>query len=89
MSTMRVLLDAAGVNLAMVRLYARALPGQRAYGTRPQHRGKNVRMIGAIGLPGVITKSELTRGNRWTDLLSLYCPKINSPVVIGGLCGLG
>ena len=49
-----IFLDEAGVNLAWVRLYARAPRGQRARGTRPQKRGKNVSMIGAIAprLPG-------------------------------------
>jgi len=49
-----VFLDEAGVNLALVRLYARALRGQRARGTRPQKRGKNVSMIGAIALKGIV-----------------------------------
>ncbi|MEP0755468.1 IS630 family transposase [Trichocoleus sp. Lan] len=49
-----IFLDEAGVNLALVRLYARALRGQRAYGTRPQKRGKNVSMIGAIALKGIV-----------------------------------
>jgi len=49
-----VFLDEAGVNLALVRLYARALRGQRARGTRPQKRGKNVSMIGAIALQGIV-----------------------------------
>jgi hypothetical protein len=37
-----IFIDEAGVNLAMGKLYARALKGKRAYGTRPQKRGKNV-----------------------------------------------
>lgn len=49
-----IFLDEAGVNLAFVRLYARALRGQRARGTRPQKRGKNVSMIGAIALKGIV-----------------------------------
>jgi transposase len=49
-----IFLDEAGVNLAFVRLYARALRSQRAYGTRPQKRGKNVSMIGAIALKGIV-----------------------------------
>ena len=32
----------------MVRLYARALKGKRAYGTRPQKRCQNVSMVSAI-----------------------------------------
>ena len=57
-----VFIDEAGVNKAMVRLYARALRGQRARGTRPQKRGKNVTMIGAIGLRGVIASINLVGG---------------------------
>ncbi len=54
-----VFIDEAGVNLAMVRLYARALRGERAHGTRPHKRGKNVTMIGAIGLRGIIASVNL------------------------------
>jgi transposase len=39
----------------MVKLYARALKGKRAYGTRPQKRGKNVSMVSAITLKEVLT----------------------------------
>ncbi len=54
-----IFLDEAGVNLALVRLYARALQGQRARGTRPQKRGKNVSMIGAIALKGIVASINL------------------------------
>lgn len=50
-----IFIDEAGVNLAMVRLYARALKGKRAYGTRPQKRGKNVSMVSAITCRKVLT----------------------------------
>lgn len=49
-----VFIDEAGVNLALVRLYARALKGKRARGAKPQKRGKNVSMIGAVALKGII-----------------------------------
>ena len=35
-----------------MRLYARAVKGKRARGTKPQKRGKNVSMIGAVALKG-------------------------------------
>ncbi len=54
-----VFLDEAGVNLALVRLYARALRGQRARGSRPHRRGKNVSMIGAISLKEIVTSINL------------------------------
>jgi transposase len=49
-----VFIDEAGVNLAMARLYARALRGHRAYSPRPQNRGKNQTLIGAMAKRGVI-----------------------------------
>ena len=47
------------MNLALVRLYARALRGHRARGSRPQKRGKNVSMLGAIALKGVVASVNL------------------------------
>jgi transposase len=38
----------------MVRLYARAPKGQRAVGTRPHRRGKNVSLVEALTLKGPI-----------------------------------
>ena len=55
-----VFIDESGVNLALTRLFGRLPKGQRAYGTRPQKRGKNVSMIGAISLSGVVTQISLT-----------------------------
>lgn len=54
-----IFIDESGVNLAMARLRARSPKGQRAHGKRPQQRGKNVSMIGAIGLEGVIAQFSL------------------------------
>jgi transposase len=38
----------------MSRLYARALKGKRAHGSPPDKRGKNVTIIGAMALRGII-----------------------------------
>lgn len=54
-----VFLDEAGVNLALIRLYARAPKGKRARGSRPHRRGKNVSMISAISLKGIVTSLNL------------------------------
>ncbi|WP_445299572.1 transposase, partial [Microcoleus sp. B3-A4] len=43
-----IFIDESGVNLAMVRLYARALKGERAQGPKPTKRGKNVSILGAM-----------------------------------------
>lgn len=39
----------------MVRLYARALKGQRARGEKPQKRGKNISLLAALSVEKVIT----------------------------------
>jgi len=54
-----VFVDEAGVNLGMTRQFGRALSGQRAYGTLPQQRGKNVSLISAIALRGVIASTAI------------------------------
>ncbi|WP_333050334.1 transposase [Microcoleus sp. S13C4] len=45
-----IFIDESGVNLAMVRLYARSLKGERAKGQKPTKRGKNVSIIGAMSV---------------------------------------
>lgn len=47
----------------MTRLYARALKGKRAHGTRPDKRGKNVTVIGALSLKGIVAAMTFKGGN--------------------------
>lgn len=47
----------------MTRLYARALIGKRAHGYRPEKKGKNVTMIGALSLKGIIAAMTFKGGN--------------------------
>ncbi|PZD75335.1 hypothetical protein C1752_00277 [Acaryochloris thomasi RCC1774] len=54
-----IFIDESGINLAMTRLYARSTKGERARGDRPSRRGKNVSLIGAISLQGVVTQVAL------------------------------
>lgn len=54
-----IFIDESGINLALTRLEARSPKGQRARGARPHKRGKNVSLIGAIGLEGLITQVSL------------------------------
>lgn len=49
-----VFIDESGVHLGMSRKVARARVGQRAHGDRPSSRGKNVSIVGAISLKGVL-----------------------------------
>lgn len=54
-----IFIDESGINLALTRMYARSPRGKRARGKRPQKRGQNVSLIGAIGLNGLITQVSL------------------------------
>jgi transposase len=47
-----VFIDESGLNLVMIRLYARSLRGQRAIGDCPQRRGQNVSIVDALALRG-------------------------------------
>ena len=58
-----VFIDESGVNIAMTRLHARALKGKRAHGSRPDKRGKNVTIIGAIALRGIVGAMSFKGGN--------------------------
>lgn len=49
-----VFVDESGVNRAMTRLSARAPRGKRAFGSAPARRGKNVTLIGALSLEGLV-----------------------------------
>ncbi len=78
-------IDEAGVNLAMTRLYARALRGHRATATKPSARGQNVTMVGAIALSGVISALTYTGG---TDGLTFktFIEKALVPQLWEGAC---
>lgn len=51
-----IFLDESGINLSFIRKCARALSGNRAYGERPNRRGKNVSVIGAVSLKGLLVQ---------------------------------
>lgn len=51
-----VFIDESGVNLGLVRLFAWAMRGQRAYGAQPK-RGKNVSIVAGLSLGGVVASA--------------------------------
>lgn len=55
-------MDECGVNLALARLFARSLQGERAYGDCPRNRGKNVSIIGAISLDKILATCSIVGG---------------------------
>ncbi len=51
-----IFIDEAGANTSLIRHSARSQKGKRAHGSRPQKRSKNVSIIGAIGLRGIVSQ---------------------------------
>ncbi|NJL01632.1 MAG: hypothetical protein HC838_15045 [Spirulinaceae cyanobacterium RM2_2_10] len=51
-----VLLGESGVNLGLIRLFAWAMSGQRAYGAQPK-RGRNVSLVAGLSLAGVVASA--------------------------------
>ena len=78
-----VFVDESGVNIAMTTLYARALKGKRAHGARPDKRGKNVTIIGAIATRGIVGAMSFKGGNDKNALLT-YIEQVLVPFFMGG-----
>ncbi len=57
-----IFIDESGVNLAMVKLYARSFRGRRARVRRPHKRGKNVSIIGTISVKEVVASVNILGG---------------------------
>jgi hypothetical protein len=57
-----IFIDESGVNLAMVRLYARSLKGERVPWQNQLARGKNVSIIGAMSVNEILTSVNLIGG---------------------------
>jgi transposase len=51
-----IFIDESGVNLGLIRLFAWALQGRRAYGEQPK-RGKNVSVVAGLSLSGVVASA--------------------------------
>jgi transposase len=79
----RVFLDETGVNLAMTRLYARAPQGQRAYASTPVNKGKNITVLGALSLDGIIAAMTV-EGSTDTEVFLTYVHTILVPTLRPG-----
>jgi transposase len=80
-----IFIDETGVNLMMVRLYARALKGERATGDRPYKRGKNVSLIGAMSLSGIVAALSL-EGGIDGDVFKYFIEHVLVPNLWVGAC---
>jgi len=80
-----VFIDETGINLMMVRLYARALKGDRATGERPYKQGSNVTLMGAMSLNGIVAALTLDGGMNG-DVFKYFIEHILVPNLWIGAC---
>ncbi|MEH1834783.1 MAG: transposase [Nostoc sp.] len=80
-----VFVDDSGVNIAMTRLYAKALRRKRTHGSRPNKHGKNVTIIGAITLHGIVGAMSFKGGND-KNAFSIYIYQVLVPNLWEGAC---
>jgi transposase len=69
----------------MTRHFARSPKGSRAYGDRPDGRGKNVTMIGAMSLEGIIAAMTF-QGGTDSNAFYTYVTQVLVPKLWPGAC---
>jgi len=74
-----VFVDESGFHTSMMRLYARAPRGQRAYGKVPRNRGKNTTLIAAITLEGGMGESVAIEGATDAEVFEAYVEHFLAP----------
>ena len=75
--------DESGVNLALTRLYGRAPRGERVIGAVPQNYGRNVTMLGALGVHGIQAVMTV-EGATDTEVCRTYVRQVLGPTLVPG-----
>ena len=81
-----VFIDESGTNLNMARTYARSKKGTRAHGRKPHNKGKNLTIIAAIAITGVIAALSFFGSNNAVTFLfyvtEVLVPQLNDTMVV-------
>jgi transposase len=73
-----VFVDESGINLGMSRLFARSQDGQRAIGSVPGNKGKNISLIGALNMDGIVAAMTV-EGSTNTSVFVTYVNQVLVP----------
>jgi transposase len=73
-----VFLDETGVNIAMARQYARSPQGERVHTAKPINKGKNITVLGALSLDGMMA-SMTVEGSTDAQVFLTYVQTIRVP----------
>lgn len=78
-----VFIDESGLNFGMTRLYGRAKSGERLHDSCPRNRGKNISLIGALSLEGLIATMSIS-GSVNTEVFVTYIREVLVPQLWAG-----
>jgi transposase len=78
-----VFLDETGVNIALARHYARAPQGERVHTSKPVNKGKNITVLGALSLDGIMA-SMTVEGSTDEQVFLTYVQTILVPTLHAG-----
>jgi transposase len=78
-----VFLDETGVHMAMARHYARSPQGVRVHTSKPVNKGKNITVLGALSLDGIMA-SMTVEGSTNAQVFLTYVQTILVPTLHAG-----
>ena len=78
-----VFIDECGSNIALTRLYARSLKGERVYGSVPRNRRVNITLLASLSLQGM-GEAFILEGSADTTVFELYIEQILAPSLQAG-----
>ena len=78
-----IFVDETSTSVAMTRRYARAPRGQRVYGAVPRNHGRNLSVIGALGLRGMVAALSV-EGAVDTDVFNVFVRQVLVPALRPG-----
>jgi transposase len=78
-----IFVDETSTSIARTRSYARAPRGQRAYGAVPRNHGRNLSVIGALGLRGMVATVSV-EGAVDTDVFAAFVRHVLVPALRPG-----
>lgn len=78
-----IFVDETSIHTALTRRYARAPRGQRAYGSVPRNHGRNLSVIGALGLNGMVATMSV-EGAVDTAIFNVFVHQVLVPALQPG-----
>ena len=78
-----IFVDETGVNIAMARLYARAPKGERIHASAPVNKGKNITVLGALSLQGLVEAMTI-EGSSDGQVFSTFIQEVCVPILRPG-----